>query len=172
MIKPQVIRQIESKRFNKEFSTFPDLDSLKKFCKNEGITNSVLYKQKYREYGLPAHPERIYDEWISYKDFFDITDFISYVELKNLIESKNLKNAKEYKAFILKLNDLSLPLDPQTAYPNEWENWYKFLGKTEPFKPDFISSDYVTWAIKIKEVMTKARGGGTKETQRCRFVRL
>ena len=51
MIKPQVIRQIESKRFNKEFSTFPDLDSLKKFCKNEGITNSVLYKQKYREYG-------------------------------------------------------------------------------------------------------------------------
>ena len=172
MIKPQAIRQIESKRFNKEFSTFPDLDSLKKFCKNEGITNSVLYKQKYREYGLPAHPERIYDEWISYKDFFDITDFISYVELKNLIESKNLKNAKEYKAFILKLNDLSLPLDPQTAYPNEWENWYKFLGKTEPFKPDFISPDYVTWAIKIKEFMTKARGGGTKETQLCRFVRL
>ena len=31
MIKPQAIRQIESKRFNKEFSTFPDLDSLKKF---------------------------------------------------------------------------------------------------------------------------------------------
>lgn len=172
MIKPQAIRQIESKRFNKEFSTFPDLDSLKQFCKNEGITNSVLYKQKYREYGLPAHPERIYDEWISYKDFFEIADFISYVELKNLIENKNLKNAKEYKAFILKLNDTSLPLDPQTAYPNEWENWYKFLGKTEPFKPDFISPDYVTWAIKIKEFMTKARGGGTKESHLCRFVRL
>ena len=57
MIKPQVIRQIESKRFNKEFSTFPDLDSLKKFCKNEGITNSVLYKQKYREYGYLLIPK-------------------------------------------------------------------------------------------------------------------
>ncbi|MDR0067410.1 hypothetical protein RFX60_08880, partial [Acinetobacter sp. 11520] len=55
MIKPQAIRQIESKRFNKEFSTFPDLDSLKQFCKNTGIFNSVSYKQNYKEYGLPAH---------------------------------------------------------------------------------------------------------------------
>ncbi|WP_039890034.1 gamma-mobile-trio integrase GmtZ [Acinetobacter johnsonii] len=172
MIKPQAIRQIESKRFNKEFSTFPDLDSLKQFCKNTGIFNSVSYKQNYKEYGLPAHPERIYDEWISYKNFFDIVDFISYSELKSLVESKNLKNAKEYKSFILKLNDPSLPLDPQGVYPNEWENWYKFLGKTEPFKPDFISPSYITWAIKIKEFMTKARGGGTKESQLCRFVRL
>ena len=104
MIKPQAIRQIESKQFNKEFSTFPNLDSLKQFCKNAGITNSVSYKQSYKEYGLPAHPERIYDEWISYKEFFDIVDFISYLELKNLIESKNIKKVKEYKAFILKLH--------------------------------------------------------------------
>jgi hypothetical protein len=31
---------------------------------------------------------------------------------------------------------------------------------------------YITWAIKIKEFMTKARGGGTKKSQLCRFVRL
>lgn len=172
MIKPQAIRQIENNRFNKDFSTFPNLDSLKQFCKNAGITNSVLYKQKYREYGLPAHPERIYDEWISYKDFFDIADFISYVSLKEIISTKNFKNAKEYKNFVLKQNDLSFPLDPQGVYQDEWENWYKFLGKPEPFKPDFISSDYVTWAIKIKEFMTRARGGSTKESHLCRFVRL
>lgn len=172
MIKPQAIRIIENNRFNKDFSAFPNLDSLKQFCKNAGITNSVLYKQKYREYGLPAHPERIYDEWISYKDFFDIADFISYVNLKELINAKNLKNAKEYKSFVLKQNDPSLPLDPQGVYQDEWENWYKFLGKTEPFKPDFISPNYVTWAIKIKEFMTKARGGGMKESHLCRFVRL
>lgn len=172
MIKPQMIRQIETKRFNKEFSNFPDLDSLKQFCKNVGITNSVLYRQNYKEYGLPAHPERIYEEWISYKDFFDIVDFISYKQLKIKIENKNFKNAKEYKNFILKLNDASFPLDPQSVYSDEWENWYKFLGKNEPLKPDFISPKYTTWAIKIKEFMTKARGGGTKETQLCRFVRL
>lgn len=172
MIKSKVSRQIESKRFNKEFSTFPDLDSLKQFCKNVGLSNSVLYRKNYKEYGLPAHPERMYDEWISYKDFFDIVDFIPYIELKNLIANENLKNAKEYKCFISKLNDTSLPLDPQTAYLTEWENWYKFLGKPEPFKPDFISQEYAGWAIKIKEFMTKARGAGTKESQLCRFVRL
>lgn len=172
MIKPQAIRKIETKRLNKDLSTFPNLDSLKQFCKSAGITNSVLYKQKYREYGLPAHPERIYDEWISYKDFFDITDFISYISLKELISTKNLKNAKEYKNFVLKQNDQSFPLDPQGVYQDEWENWYKFLGKPEPFKPDFISSNYVTWAIKIKEFMTRARGGSTKESHLCRFVRL
>lgn len=172
MIKPQTIRKIETKRSNKNLSTFPNLDSLKQFCKSAGITNSVLYKQKYREYGLPAHPERIYDEWISYKDFFNITDFISYISLKELISTKNLKNAKEYKSFVLKQNDQSFPLDPQGVYQDEWENWYKFLGKPEPFKPDFISSNYVTWAIKIKEFMARARGGGTKESHLCRFVRL
>lgn len=172
MIKPQAIRQIENNRFNKDFSTFPNLSALKKFCKNTGITNSVLYKQKYREYQLPAHPERIYEEWISYKDFFDIVDFIAYSQLKNLVITKELKNANEYKKFIIKQNDPSLPLDPQTAYKEEWENWYKFLGKVEPFKPDFISKEYVSWTVKIKEFMTRAKGGGTKETHLCRFVRL
>lgn len=172
MIKPLAIRQIENNRFNKDFSIFPDLDSLKQFCKKVSITNTVLYKQKYKEYGLPAHPERIYEEWVSYKDFFDIIDFISYSDLKEFVISKELKRSNEYKKFILKQNDPSLPLDPQGVYPNEWENWYKFLGKTEPFKPDFISSSYVTWAIKIREFMTIARGGGTKESHLCRFVRL
>lgn len=144
MIKPQVIRQIESKRFNKEFSAFPDLDSLKQFCKNTGITNSISYKESYKEYGLPAHPERIYDEWISYKDLFDIPDFIPYQELKTIVQQHNFKNAKAYKGFVIKQNDPSIPFDPQGSYEDEWENWYKFLGKTEPFKPDFISPDYIT----------------------------
>ena len=56
MIKPQAIRQIENKRFN---SNFPTLESLKQTCKSLGITNSVIYKKKYKEYGLPAHPERM-----------------------------------------------------------------------------------------------------------------
>lgn len=172
MIKPKYIKQSDDNKCNKDLSLFPNLKSLKLFCKKEGITNSVLYKQKYRQYGLPAHPERIYEEWISYKDFFDIADFISYVKLKEIISDKNFKNAKEYKSFVLRQKDPSLPLEPQGVYQNEWENWYKFLGKTEPFKPDFISSNYKTWANKIKEFMTKARGGSMKESHLCRFVRL
>lgn len=169
MIKPQAIRQIENKKFNSEF---PTLESLKQTCKNLGITNSVIYKEKYKEYGLPAHPERIYEEWVSYKDFFDIIEFISYAELQKLVIENNLKTLNQYKKFIKKQNDPSLPLDPESVYKNEWKNTYKFFGKEEPFKPDFISPEYITWAIKIKEFMTKARGGGSKETHLCRFVRL
>jgi hypothetical protein len=172
MIKPQVLSKIGTKRFNKEFSNLPDFVSLKQNCKDLGITNSVLYKQKYKEYELPAHPERIYEEWTSYKDFFDIVDFISYSELKELVITAKLKNSNEYKRFVLKQNDPTLPLDPQSVYQKEWENWYIFLGKSEPFKPDFISPEYINWAIKIKEFMTQARGGSSKETQLCRFVRL
>ncbi len=106
------------------------------------------------------------------KDFFDIPKFISYTDLKELIIDQSLKTMAEYKRFINKQNDDLFLLTLRCVYADEWENWYKFLGKIEPFKPDFISPDYVTWAVKIKEFMTKARGGGTKETQLCRFVRL
>lgn len=172
MIKPKAISPTEKNKFDKILSRFPNLESLKKFCKNSGIKNSVHYKQKYREYGLPAHPERVYDEWISYKDFFDIPDFISYDNLKELINNKNFKNALEYRNFVLKQKDPSFPLDPQSTYRDEWENWYKFLGKKEPFKPEFISLEYLKWAEKIEEFMTGARGGGSKVTHLCRFVRL
>ncbi|EXG32770.1 gamma-mobile-trio integrase GmtZ [Acinetobacter baumannii] len=169
MIKPQAIKQIENKRFN---SKFPTLESLKQTCKSLGITNSVIYKEKYKEYGLPAHPERIYEEWVSYKDFFDIVEFISYAELQKLVIEKNLTTLNQYKKFVKQQNDPSLPLDLEGVYKNEWKNSYNFFGKDEPFKPDFISPEYITWAIKIKEFMTTARGGDSKKTHLCRFVRL
>ena len=145
---------------------------LKKLCKQLGITNSVLYRVKYRQNGLPANPQRTCKDWISYKDFFDIPQFITYQDLKNKIQLLDIKNTKEYKKIILNLKDPTLPLDPEGVYSEEWENWYKFLGKEEPFKPDFIPKEYTAWADAIKKFMTQARGGGTKETHLCRFVRL
>ncbi|WP_098728754.1 gamma-mobile-trio integrase GmtZ [Acinetobacter baumannii] len=172
MIKHSNLRNISELESRTSYSPFPDFVDLKKTCKQLGITNSVSYKRNYRQHNLPAHPERIYDEWISYKDFFDIPEFIAYGDLKKIIHKQSLKNAKEYKDFVNKQNDSSIPLDPQGSYKDEWENWFKFLGKEEPFKPDFISSEYHEWAIKIIEFMKVARGGGTKESHLCRFVRL
>ena len=147
-------------------------DELKNECKKLGLTNSALYRKFYRKYGLPAHPERIFPEWVSYRDFFDIPDFISYQSLKQLIAPFQLKNATAYKAFVEKTNDPSIPFDPQTAYSDEWENWYAFLGKEEPFKPNFIPTEYSMWADSIDKFMLKAKGGGTKISHLCRFVRL
>ena len=40
--------------------------NLKKQCKLNGITNTVLYKERYKEFPeFPAHPERAYQyEWV------------------------------------------------------------------------------------------------------------
>lgn len=145
---------------------------LKSLCKELGLTDSHLYRNNYKAHGLPAHPERIYNEWISYRDFFDLPEFVSYQTLKKIIADKQLKNAREYKKFIYSENNPTLPLDPQTAYADEWENWYLFLGKPEPFKPEFIPSEYQIWRFKIEEFMKSARGGGSKISNLCRFVRL
>ena len=144
---------------------------LKQECKDRGLTNSALYRKFYKQHGFPAHPERIYSEWISYRDFFDIPEFMSYNELKEQIVKLGFKNAKEYEKYIKELNDPIFPLDPEGIYP-EWENWYKFLGKEEPFKPDFIPDEYGAWALSINEFMTKARGGGTKVTHLCHHLVL
>lgn len=146
--------------------------NLKTLCKELGLTNSKIYRNNYKKFDLPAHPERIYDEWISYRDFFNSPQFITYQELKALIEDKQLKNGKEYKAFIFRQDDERLPLDPQTVYADEWENWYAFLGKPEPFKPEFIPDEYRIWRYKIEEFMKTARGGESKLSNLCRFVRL
>lgn len=147
-------------------------NELKSLCKKLGLTDSQLYKENYKLHGLPAHPERIYSEWISYRDFFDIPELIDYQSLKSLIADKQFKNAKEYKKFIYSEGNATLPLDPQTVYADEWENWFVFLGKPEPFKPEYIPSEYEIWRFKIEDFMRTARGGGSKISNLCRFVRL
>jgi hypothetical protein len=151
----------------------PAFQELKQICRRLGIHNTVDYKSRYKSEGLPAHPERIFaSEWVSYSNFFEIPEFLEYEQLKELIKPKKFKSGKEYKTFVKDQKDPSLPFDPQTVYENQWENWFRFLGNPEPFKPEFINPYYVAWADEINIFMKTARGGGTKETSLCRFVRL
>ncbi|MDO9233576.1 MAG: VPA1269 family protein [Methylotenera sp.] len=149
-------------------------DELKAECKRLGIKNSVDYKKRYQLYdGFPAHPERTYQaDWISYNDFFDIPQFISYHELKKIVNRENIDSQKTYKIFINRLNDPTFPFDPQGVYQSEWESWFRFLGKEEPFKTKFIHQDYQEWALKIDEFMKIAKGGESKLSHLCRFVRV
>lgn len=174
MIKPRSIRlSAENPKLKMQLQRF-SLAELKSECKRLGISNTVEYKKRYKEIpGFPAHPERVYAiEWQSYRDFFDMDEFITYQELLKIIRPLNLKNANEYKKFVRKTNNPSIPHDPQGVYGSEWTNWYRFLGKVEPFKPDFIPPKYSAWTHKINEFMKQARGGGTKVSHICRFVRL
>lgn len=150
------------------------LQELKAECKKQGIRNSVDYKKKYQHYdGFPAHPERVFkEEWDSYREFFDIPEFIDYSQLKKIVQQEKLDSQKSYKKFISNLDDPSFPYDPQGVFEAEWENWYRFLGKEEPFRTEFIHKDYKAWAHKIDEFMKIAKGGENKLSHLCRFVRF
>lgn len=150
------------------------LRQLKKECKKLGIRNSVEYRAEYKKHpGFPANLERTYrEEWISYNDFFDIPEFLDYQSLKRLITPIGLKSQAEYKKFLREYNDPTLPYDPQGAYGKQWEDWYIFLGKEQPFQPRCITKPYQKWREHIEEFMRNARGGQSKVTALCRFVRL
>lgn len=151
-----------------------NLAELKAICKEHGITNTVEYKKRYKDVpGLPAHPERIFsNEWDSYTEFFDLPEVIPYQKLKREVQAQGIKNQREYKSWINSLDDARYPRTPHEVYKDEWENWFDFCGKEKPFKPAYVSAPYRLWADKIREFMTQAQGGGSKETHLCRFVRM
>ena len=154
-------------------SVCENLSDVKKACEFYGIKDSVEYKARYKDIpGLPAHPERVFsEEWISYNDLLDIPIPYSYQELKQLVKKQGCKSQEGYKSFVYRTKDPRAPKDPQTVYRDEWQNWYCFLGKEEPYKTRFIAPAYVVWGEKIDEFMKQALGGGSKITHLCRFVR-
>ena len=149
------------------------LADVKMICKHYGIRNSVEYRQKYKQIsGLPAHPERMFpSEWISYYDLLDMPIPYTYAELTRLIQPLKLSSKAAYSRYVKESVDEKIPLDPQGVYETEWKNWYVFLGKDEPFKPDFIQAEYYLWADRIREFMKIALGGESKINYLCRFVR-
>ena len=154
-------------------TTCQSLSDVKKICQFYNIKDSKDYRARYKDIeGLMAHPERIFsDEWISYYDLLDIPIPYSYKELKGLLKNKKLQSQKDYKNFVRDNKDPRIPKDPQTVYADKWENWYRFLGKEEPYKISFIKPEFVVWGEKIEEFMKQAFGGGAKVTHLCRFVR-
>ena len=172
MTTPLFLAKQEKDILNERLDITNSLLRLKNKCKELGINNSKEYRDRYKEHGLPAHPERVYrDQWISYRDFFDIKEFLPYDDLSALIKDMNFKNQKEYKSFVLRSDDDTIPLTPHEVYKDEWINWYVFLGNPEPCKPDFIKEPYRAWAYRISEFMRTARSGGSKETILCKFVK-
>ncbi|MCO7232391.1 MULTISPECIES: VPA1269 family protein [unclassified Cobetia] len=150
------------------------LHEMKLLCKKHGISNSSEYKKRYKEVpGLVAHPERMFpDEWVSYNDFFDIPEFYTYEEVVYKIKGKGIRSQSEYKKYVKDLGDPRFPFDPQGAYAESWKNWYKFLGKEEPFNVEFILPEFKQWRVKIDEFMRQALGGSSKKSYLCRFVRV
>ncbi|EGN74540.1 phage integrase family protein [Idiomarina sp. A28L] len=151
-----------------------NLAELQALCQANGITNTVEYRERYKEIpGLPAHPERLFkSEWTSYKDFFEIPEVIEYSELKSMVQAQGIKTKREYIKWLNLLKDPRYPRAPESTYGSQWESWYEFCGKEIPLKLENIPARYEAWAQKIEEFMKVAFGGTTKVHLLCRFVRI
>lgn len=137
------------------------------------IKNSQDYREKRKIYTiLPANPDRRFkNEWIDWYDTCGIIKPYTYDEAVVLIAEEKLASKREYVDYIVKSGKVRLPRTPDQVYKDEWINWYVYLGTREPYRVKNIRSPYTPWADCIKDFLKGAKGGGTKESHLCRFVR-
>lgn len=149
------------------------LADVKKMVKILDIKNSAEYRQIYKEHpSLPAHPERKFkDEWVNWYDLCDIPRPYSYEEAKKLIAKQGISTRREYLDYIIRTGDPRLPRTPDQVYQRLWINWHVYLGTKEPYRIKNIRAPYLGWAECIGEFLKSAKGGKTKESHLCRFVR-
>jgi hypothetical protein len=117
----------------KAFAQSLNLKSLKDwkdYCKSGNKPNNI-----------PNDPYSAYknNNWISWGDWlgtFRVSNrnkqFISFEEAKEIIKKLNLKNRKDYEKYqsdmIEKLNNATVPTNPNVVYSSSWKSWNDFLG--------------------------------------------
>ncbi len=149
------------------------LFDVKQAVKVLGIVDSSDYRKRCQLYPvLPSHPDRQFkNEWLDWYDLCGIPKPYTYEKTVSLISQEKLTSKREYIEFIIKLDDPCLPRTPDKVYKDQWVNWYVFLGTREPYRIKNIRKPYTRWAVCIQEFFKGARGGGTKESHLCKFVR-
>jgi hypothetical protein len=153
---------------------YVSLAEVKRAVKLLKINDSSEYRNKYKLYPpLPSHPERMFkDEWNDWYDLCGICRPYPYSQARDIVISKGISNKAAYIEYIADASDLRLPRSPDQTYKEAWINWHVFLGKMEPFNTKYIRAPYLPWKITIREFMRTARGGKSKESYICRFLRL
>ncbi|WP_447747714.1 gamma-mobile-trio integrase GmtZ [Pseudomonas nicosulfuronedens] len=148
------------------------LEDVKYAVRVLNIKNSREYREVYKRYAcLPANPDRVFGDWVDWYDLCDIPRPYSYEETRELVLDYGVGGISEYRKFCKDVSDPRVPRDPETVYKGQWENWYAFTGRPEPFQTKYIRAPYRAWAECIDEFVEVARGGETKEHNMCRFVR-
>ncbi|WP_341303141.1 VPA1269 family protein [Pseudomonas sp. TMP25] len=152
---------------------YTKLTEVKRAVKALKIKDSVDYRKKYKLYPpLPSHPERMFkEEWSDWYDLCDMPRPYSYLDAREIIISKGLSAQRAYLDYIFATGDLRMPRCPDLVYKESWISWHVFLGKEEPFTTKYIRSPYLQWKVSIREFMKVARGGKSKESFLCRFLR-
>ena len=117
----------------KRDDVYPNYKEAIEIVRKNGIKSMKQYKKRYKEYGLPSHPELFYKDkgWSSYLSFWgkERRGTLSYDEAKQLIKKEGIKNRDEYRSF--PKDQYDLPSHPDLYYKDKgWLGWSDFLGKT------------------------------------------
>lgn len=152
---------------------YNSLADVKHAIKVLGIKDSREYREKRENFPfLPAHPDRKFKlDWVDWYSLCDIPRPYTYDEAVAMIAQEKLSGKREYIDFIIRSGESRLPRTPDTVYKDQWINWYVYLGNVEPFRIKNVRPRYHRWAECISEFFKTARGGGSKESHLCRFIR-
>jgi len=173
------------KFYEQEWSDWDDFliptlaDSLikaKTVVQRAGIKSAREYAKSYKDLNkkLPRHPERVFkSDWVSWYDYLGIEPqaFYSYAEASELMKANGVSTQFEYNNYRVSSKNKKLYGEPSVHY-DEWINWYVFLGTDEPFQPQYIRGEYISWKEAIESFMVKALGGKSKQNILCKFLKL
>lgn len=152
------------------------LEALKAAIKYLGCKSYEDYVRTYKDYPfakLPRNPNRYKNlrdqSWPGWKEILGIS-FYRYEVLKDMVQAEGLKGQNGYKRFRIDSGDIKIPASPEECY-SEWENWYVFLGKPEPYQEQYIKEPYLEWRKHLNSYLKVAKASSVKETAICRFLR-
>lgn len=121
----------------KEKISYPTYEEARMVVQENGIKSIEQYKSLYKELGLPLHPDRHFQDWENWLDFFGkaCEDYPTYEEAKEIVKKNGIPDSKGYKSSYKRLH---LPAHPDRYYKNDgWIDWYDFLGKNIVIYPTY-----------------------------------
>ena len=112
---------------------FPSYEEAQRIAQQAGITTGQEHRKRYKELGLPSHPDGFYKEqWQSWGVFLGTErtatkSFPSYEEAQRIAQQAGIKSSLEYKK---RYKELGLPSTPYRNYEKQWQGLREFLGRT------------------------------------------
>lgn len=140
---------------------YEKLEDAAKAAQSLGITSSTEYKRRRKDDPLlPAVPFQTYNsEWRSWYHFLgrpEPTFYTAYSEAKKAVRRLKIQSSLEYKR--RHKEDPLLPSAPFETYNSEWQNWYHFLGKSEPtLYPTYSEAKMAARNLQIKSSLDYRR---------------
>ena len=116
-----------------KYQTYPEAAKAAKKIGFKGLTE---YGEGYHQDSkLPARPDNFYnDDWVDWYDYLGnerpSDKYLTYQEARKAAQSYGFKGLEDYKH---KYEcDLKLPANPNQYYPEDWVDWFDYLGNERP----------------------------------------